>query len=68
MAKDIKGNNLKRSELCKSEKEVEEDRAKTKRSKSGKRGLRPQANSKEEKYYCVKGGSKKAKPNERWYY
>lgn len=59
--------NLKRSEVSKSEKELEEEKAKLKKSKSVKHGLRSETKSKDSKLNGVKSGGKKAKPNERWH-
>ena len=68
VAKDTKmSKNLKRAGLCISEKETEEEKAKQKRSKSVKHGLRSETKSKDSKLNVVKSGAKKAKPNERWH-
>lgn len=66
MAKDTKmSKNLKRSEVSKSEKELEDEKEKAKlnKSKSVKHGLRSETKSKDSKL----NGVKKPKPNERWH-
>ena len=57
--------NLKRSEVSKSEQELEDEKAKMKKSKSVKHGLRSENKSKDSKVNGVKSGGKKQKLNER---